>query len=334
MDPGILVPPVGYGGHERLVEMFALEYCRLGHHVDLLVTKGSKVEGCFVHGYGKVGFPPTNWQRIKAIVYVWMFLFKNKSSYDLVHNFGRLAFLFPILNKPVKKIMTYGRKINATNIESVNRIKSNNVFFTAPSVYCMNTGGVIGNWSVVYNAIDFTKYTLSMVDGDSAPMIFLGRLEYLKGAHEAIEISKKTGFKLIIAGNISNIPEEIEYFKRQIEPHIDGDLIKYVGPVNDLQKNYYLGLAKVLLFPARTDEAFGMVMVEAMACGTPVLAYNHSAMPEIIESGITGFLVEDLKEMIEVLDQIEFIDRKLCRIHAENRFDVKAVTQEYLKLVK
>ena len=130
MDPGILVPPQGYGGHERLVYMFAKEYARLGHDVHLLVTTGSVVEGCTVHGYGKIGFPPKKWDALMAIPWAWWFLWKNRNQFDLIHNFGRLAYLLPLLNYSVKKIMTYGREISIRNIKWVNKNPIRDLVFT------------------------------------------------------------------------------------------------------------------------------------------------------------------------------------------------------------
>ncbi len=332
MDPGILVPPIGYGGHERLVYMFAREYARLGHEVHLLVTTGSEVEECIVHPFGKEGFPPNNWDAKIAILTAWFFLWKRRSDFDLIHNFGRLAYLLPVLNYPVKKIMTYGRLIDGRNIRLINKIPNKNIVFTAPSNWCVATGNTAGRWKTVYNAIDFSKYSLHEKVLDDAPLIFLSRLERLKGVHEAIRIAKETGEKLIIAGNISPLPEEIAYFHEEIEPHLDGSQIIYVGTLCDEGKNYYLGLAKAMLFPARTQEAFGMVMVEAMACGTPVIAYNHSSLPEVISDGITGFIVSDLEAMRLKIKDIPAIDRNKCRDYALCKFDVQLVASQYLNL--
>jgi glycosyltransferase involved in cell wall biosynthesis len=332
MDPGILVPPKGYGGHERLVEMFAIEYKRLGHEVHLLVTEGSFVPGCEIHNLGKEGFPPKKSDSYRAIIVAWIFLLKNYHKFDLIHNFGRLAYLIPILNKPINKVMTYGREVHAPNIKKVHWLKNKNIIFTGPSQFCVKSGNVAGDWQIIPNAIDFSKYTLRYEISDDAPLIFLSRLERLKGAHEAIAIALSLGEKLIIAGNISPLQEEIVYFKREIEPFIDNKQITYVGVLDDIQKNKFLGMSKAMLFPARTEEAFGMVMVESMACGTPVIAYNHAAMPEVIDEGITGFIVSDLDEMKKSLCRIKLIDRKVCRNHAENRFDVKKVAKQYLKL--
>lgn len=332
MDPGILVPPKGYGGHERLVYMFAKEYARLGHEVHLLVTSGSEVEGCTVHPFGKEGFPPKKWDARMAIPVAWKFLWKHRNEFDLIHNFGRLAYLLPILNHPVKKIMAYGRIVDGRNIKVINKLPNRNLVFTAPSNWCVATGNTAGHWETVYNAIDFSQYTLRKEVAADAPLVFLSRLEKLKGAHEAIQIALAAGERLILAGNISPLKEEQEYFHKEIEPYVDGKQIMYVGTLDDAGKNHYLGLAKAMLFPARTGEAFGMVMAEAMACGTPVMAYNHAAMPEVVTNAVTGYISENADEMKNCISKIQLLNREEVRRVAEASFDVKAVAQKYLHL--
>ncbi|WP_162053133.1 glycosyltransferase [Pontibacter pamirensis] len=332
MDPGILVPPKGYGGHERLVYMFAKEYRRLGHNVHLLVTTGSEVEGCVVHDFGKEGFPPKKWNARKAIPVAWKFLWKHRDQFDLIHNFGRLVYLIPILNHPVKKIMTYGREISRRNVSIINKLPNRNLIFTGCSNNLVSRGNIAGKWQAVYNAIEFDNYILNESVPQDAPLIFLGRLERVKGCHTAIKVAKATGNKLIIAGNVSPLPEEQEYFKNEIEPHIDNEKVIYVGQVNDEQKNHYLGKAKAFIFPLEWNEPFGMVMTEAMACGTPVIGYRRGSVPEVVEDGITGYVVNDEKEMIEALPKTKQIDRKLCRITAKNKFDVSVVAKNYLSL--
>lgn len=332
MDPGILVPPKGYGGHERLVYMLSQQYTRLGHEVHLLVTTGSKVPGCVVHDFGKEGFPPNKWDARKAIPTAWKFLWKHRNNFDLVHNFGRLAYLLPILNHPIKKIMTYGREISTANIKNINRLPNKNIVFTGCSNDLISRGNVAGRWEAVYNAIEFDKYTLQPVVPADAPLMFLGRIEEIKGCHTAIEIAKATGNDLIIAGNISPLAEEQLYFKSRIEPHINGKQIKYVGQVNDEQKNFYLQQAKALLFPIEWNEPFGMVMTEAMACGTPVIGFEKGSVPEVVTNGITGYVVETKNEMIEAVKKIHVIDRTLCRQTAFKSFDVSVVADHYLSL--
>ena len=122
------------------------------------------------------------------------------------------------------------------------------------------------------------------------------------------------------------------YFKKFIEPKIDGHQIKYVGTLDDEGKNKYLGKAKAMLFPASTKEAFGMVMIEAMACGTPVIAFPAGSVSEVVDSGITGFIVSTEHEIIEMLTKLDEFDRYDCRIQAESRFDVKKIAEIYLNL--
>src|SRR5258708_3327962 len=333
MDPGILVPPKGYGGHERLVAIFAKEYRKQGHEVHLLATGGSEIEGCIIHGYGREGFPPRKLDAARAIPYAGYFLWKHRNDFDLVHNFGRLAYLLPILNHPVKKIMTYGREISIKNIDRITRMRNKNIVFTGCSTDLITRNALPGRWETVYNAIEFDKYKLNDQVPEDAPFIFLSRIERIKGCHTAIEMAKATGNDLIIAGNVSPLPEEKAYFEQEIKPRIDGRQIRYVGQVNDEQKNLYLGQSKALLSPIEWNEPFGMVMVEAMACGTPVIGMGKGSVPEVIEENITGVIVNDKKEFPDAMSEITRINRNDCRRRAQERFDVGVIARHYLSLV-
>jgi glycosyltransferase involved in cell wall biosynthesis len=329
MDPGIPVPPLQYGGHERLVYLFAEEYSRLGHEVTLLAGPQSHCSGKTII-FGINDLKRTKLQKWKEIIFVWKYLKHN--HFDLVHDFGRLIYLMPILNYDEKKIMTYGRKVTQSGIRSINKLPNKNLIFTACSNYCVGTGDVAGKWQTVYNAINFSSYTLNERVKDDAPFMFLGRLDKIKGAHIAIKIAKVTNQKLIIAGNIPNTIESYHYFKTEIEPFVDNTQIMYVGALNDIEKNTYLGQSKALLFPIEWDEPFGLVMIEAMACGTPVIAINKGSVSEVVQEGITGFIVNNEAGMIKKVADIDMIDRKLCREKAESKFDVRVIAKNYLEL--
>lgn len=333
MDPGISIPVKGYGGHERLVEMFAKEYLRQGHEVDCLITSGSTIEGCSVINFGKEGFPPKKVDAQKAIYIAWKFLWSKRKKYDLVHNFGRLLYLLPILNSNVFKIMTYGREINSGNIRKILKFPNKNVAFTGCSKSLLARVSLPGNWHAVYNAIEFNKYDLVDSVAFDAPLVFLGRIEKVKGCHTAIKVAKAAGRKLIIAGNVSPLEEEKAYFDAEIKPHIDGNKVEYLGAVNDAEKNELLGKCAALLMPITWNEPFGIVMIEAMACGTPVIAFNMGSVPEVISEAVTGFIVEDKEEMIQKINVVHAIERSRCRATAMKRFDVKVIAQKYLDLV-
>jgi glycosyltransferase involved in cell wall biosynthesis len=332
MDPGVLVPPIGYGGHERLVHMFATYYQTLGHEVHLLVTRGSFVEKCKMHVIGDEGLPQSYKQKLGSVIKAWKFLFEKGHQFDLIHNFGRLLYLLPVVNNNSKKIMTYGREISFRNIDIFTKLPSRKLIFTGCSNDLISRNKLRGNWKIVYNAIEFNRYELQEKVNEDAPLIFLGRLERIKGCHTAIQVAKATNNKLIIAGNISTLPEENQYYLDSIAPYIDGEQIKYVGQVNDIQKNSYLGSAKALLFPIEWNEPFGMVMVEAMACGTPVIAFKKGSVDEIVDEGITGLKVENITEMIKAVDRAIDIDRPRCRERAKERFNISVIGQKYLDL--
>ncbi|MEO6490695.1 MAG: glycosyltransferase [Ferruginibacter sp.] len=332
MDPGLLVPPEGYGGIERLVEIFAKEYSKQGHKVHLLVTTGSNVEGCTIHEFGREIFPPKNSDMRNALFTAWKFVRKHRNDFDLIHNFGRLAYLLPVFSHPVQKIMTYQREISYRNNRLTGFLPVKNMVFTACSANLLSRLDPTGTWEVVYNGIDFSKYDFRPANDNEMTLMFLGRIERVKGCHHAIQVALETGNTLIIAGNVSPLKEEQVYFRNEIEPFIDGKKIKYVGAINDQQKNHYLGQSKALLFPIEWNEPFGIVMIEAMACGTPVIAFNKGSVNEVIDQGITGFKVNTLQEMVSAVENIDLIDREKCRLQAEKRFAASIIAERYLKI--
>jgi glycosyltransferase involved in cell wall biosynthesis len=260
-------------------------------------------------------------------------LIQNNQKYDVIHNFGRLLYLFPILRNDIYKIQSYQREITSKNIETTSRLGHRNIAFTGCSQNLIDRAKPIGYWKGIHNCVVFNKFQLRVeIDQAESPLIFLGRIERIKGCHTAIEVAKATGKRLIIAGNISKLPEEISYFETEIKPHIDGVNILFVGEVNDIQKNDWLGKSAAFLMPIEWNEPFGIVMIEAMACGTPVIAFPFGSVPEVVDEGVTGFIVSDKNDMIDAVGKVHAVDRKLCRETAEKRFDVSVIAQQYLNL--
>jgi glycosyltransferase involved in cell wall biosynthesis len=155
----------------------------------------------------------------------------------------------------------------------------------------------------------------------------LGRFTPEKGADVAIRLARQAQLPLRIAAKIPR--QQSHYFKEQIEPLLDGDQIEFVGEVNERQKQDFLGKAMAMLFPIDWPEPFGLVMIEAMACGTPIIAWRRGSVPEIIEDGVTGFIVENEDEAIEAIERIPDLDRRRVRAAFERRFTARHMAESY-----
>ncbi|BFU91585.1 MAG: hypothetical protein NTAFB01_27720 [Nitrospira sp.] len=163
-------------------------------------------------------------------------------------------------------------------------------------------------------------------------MAFLGRITPEKRVDLAIEIAKRTNTRLRIASKID--PVDRVYFEAEVEPLLHHPLIEYIGEINDAEKAAFLGDAEALVCPYVSTESFGLVLIEALACGTPVITYNHGPFPEIIEDGVTGFLCRNVSEMVETVGLVPLIDRHRCRQQFEERFTAERMTQNYLDIYR
>jgi len=181
---------------------------------------------------------------------------------------------------------------------------------------------------VIHNAIDVQSYPFNG-SRRKPDLLFLSRMSMEKGPHLAIEVARRTGRRLILAGNVDSVDEE--YFKTMILPQVDGKQIEYFGEANYEQKRELMAGAYCLLAPVVWPEPFGLFMIEAMACGTPVIAFNRGAAPELVKHGETGFVLDDLEEMVKAVDWAEQIDPLRCRQHVERHFDVPRMADDYLR---
>lgn len=330
-DPGIPVPPKLYGGIERIVFQLANDYRKLGHEVVLLAGPESNCDGKTIN-FGINSLQKSRWQVFKEVFFVWQYLIFNHRKFDVVHSFGRLIYLLPILNKPIRKIMSYQREVTVKNIQRIHKLPHRNLDFTGCSDYISKKEGLVGNWHTVYNFVDVNQYIFVEKVAEEAPFIFLGRIERIKGCHHCITLAKSTGKRLIIAGNISHLPNEKAYFEDEIKPHIDGVQIQYVGSVNDVQKNIYLGQSLALLMLIDWDEPFGIVMAEAMACGTPVIGFARGSVSELVYQNRTGFVANNISEAMMLVNMLVSLNRKDCRVSVEQQFDVGIISKKYLSL--
>jgi glycosyltransferase involved in cell wall biosynthesis len=183
--------------------------------------------------------------------------------------------------------------------------------------------------ATIPNAIDVSSFPVG--DGGE-DFVFLGRIAREKGAHLAAEAAHRAGASLVLAGRVE-VPEEEAYFEERLRPLID-DRVLFLGEVDTEQKRSLLAGARALLFPIEWDEPFGMVVVEALACGTPVVAFRRGAVPELVEDGVTGFVVDDVEGMIDAMGEIGRLDRAACRRSVEGRFDIDRMVRDYEALYR
>ena len=334
MDPFIRVPPKHYGGIERVVANLADGLHRRGHTVTLWAAPGSHSSGA-VQPFGREA-EWTRWSNLRNTVTVTARLWREPERFDLIHNFGRLAYLTGVLCWKLPKVQTYMRGVNPKNMRRARMLGGRRLRFTAVSAAIRDTGRPGGGeWSVVPTCASPDEYPLRTdVDPAAAPLLFLGRLERCKGAHTAIAVARRLNRPLRIAGNISTLPHERAYFAREIAPQIDGALITYVGPVDDGQKKDLLGSAAGLLLPIEWEEPFPVVLPEALLCGTPIIAFRRGGVPEGIEHGRTGFLCDTEEEMTALVGRLGEIDRVTWREEAVRRYSDAAIVEAYERLYR
>ncbi len=329
VDPEIPVPPILYGGVERLVDGLITAYSQKGHKVILLANK----ESTSIYASKKYPWPAIHSRGFLNVIKNALTLFRvaHKEKPDIIHSFGRLMYLYPTMfTTRIPFIMTYGRKISIKSTALASILGGNQILFTSCGAHMLNHLTRFKNKFRPIHNFTLVDYFIPNYGIKNEHLMFLGRIEDIKGTHEAIEVALATNQKLIIAGNIQ--PGHDEYFNTHVKPHLDNPLIEYVGPVNDEQKLYYLQRAKAFLFPIKWEEPFGIVMAEAMACGVPVIGFRRGSVPEVVKDGLSGFVVDNVEGMIEAVNKIDAIDRKVVRKDCEERFSLEVISQQYLKL--
>jgi glycosyltransferase involved in cell wall biosynthesis len=323
------VPPKGYGGIERVVSYLIEEQIRLGHRVTLFASGDSQTSAELVPGCKRaLGYDPEIQNPFPYYRTMLDTLRRRAHEFDILHfHFDFVHFLM-LQDCPTPMVTTlhgwpylldllpfYPRGFNGSLV-SVS-LEQRQLLPQLP-------------WMAnVYHGLPLDLYPFSpRPKGDY--FAFIGRLSPEKGPDQAIAIARMAKVKLRIAGNVKE--EDRRYFEKCVAPHIDGSFIEYIGEVNDYEKGRLLADARALLFPIQWPEPFGLVLIEAMACGTPVIAYRSGSVAEVVEPGITGFVVETARQAAAAAEQISAMDRALVRRRFEERFSVKQMAEEYLTI--
>jgi glycosyltransferase involved in cell wall biosynthesis len=324
------VPPKYYGGTERVVSYLTEELVRQGHEVTLYasgdsVTKAKLIAPCrrsLRLDKGCIDQLAHHFVMLERVA-------RDAPSYDIVHY--HVDYLhFPLSRRTrVPHVTTLHGRLDIPDLANLYR-----EFRDMPVVSISSAQRrplPWANWqATVYHGLPEDLYRFRERPGQY--LAFLGRISREKRVDRAIEIARRIGMPLRIAAKVDSVDKE--YFETTIKPLLDGPYTEYLGEIGDGEKDEFLGNAYALLFPIDWPEPFGLVMIEAMACGTPVIAYRHGSVPELMQDGVTGFVVSQLDDAARAAERVAGLDRRACRRVFEERFTVSRMTREYVDVYR
>ena len=321
------VPPPAYGGTELIVSLLTDELVRRGHEVTLFASGDSQTLARLKSGSSQA-LRALDVSDEDARIYHTLQLnkvFKNASDFDLIHSHVDCA-TFPYAEFTKTPTIHTVHGIVAPHLEPLWRDASQQNFISISHSQRRNDLD-LNYVATVYNGID-TRIFPFYEQPDSSPYLaFLGRMSPQKGPHLAIEIARRSGWHLKMAGKVD--PIDREFFEAQVEPYIDGKQIEFLGEANHKQKCELMGGAVATLFPITWAEPFGLVMAESMVVGTPVIAMALGSTKEVIEDGKTGFLCHNVEECVTALSKIKEINRLACRERIVSNFSVARMVDGY-----
>ncbi len=325
-DAKIPVPPATYGGTERIAALLCEGLAERGHAVTLMAANGSRNYGRLIPcpWAGRKPYPYRAWYKIRfQALSLWA-----AHRADVVINFGRTDYLWALLKTRKPLLCRFGNPIGAGETRSLLARRRGRIRLVSISDNQRRDFPSDHRWQTIYNAVPLDRFSFSD-QADREYLAFLGRLTANKGVDTAIRVAERTGLPLKIAGNVSDEAGGRAFFECEVRPHLGGR-IEWVGQIGDVEKPAFLGQARALLVPIRWDEPFGIVVAEALACGTPVIAMDRGSMPELIRHSVTGFLCHSSDEMVNAIRQIGEIDRCACRAECERRFSVDRMVEQYI----
>jgi glycosyltransferase involved in cell wall biosynthesis len=316
-------PPRHYGPWESVASLLTEGLVSRGHEVTLFATADSQTSGTLravcPRGYEEdCSLIPKVWECLHISE-----LFEHADDYDIIHNqFDFLPLTYTHLT--TTPVVTTIHGFSSPGILPVYKKYNDTGFYV--SISDADRSPDLEYIKTIHHGLDIRQFDLQLQGNDT--LIFFGRIHNDKGAREAIEIARACHKKLILAGII----QDQTYYDQHVAPHLENDQVTYVGSVGPIDRNQLLGQACALLHPIRFDEPFGLSVIESMACGTPVIAFDRGSMPELIENGQNGFLVNSVDEAVERVASIKDIDRAACRRHVEAHFTVDRMLDEYIKV--
>lgn len=336
----ITIPPLKYGGIERIIAMLCDGLSVKGHEVTLFASPGSTAKGKLISVFEKplldanIAWSNPIWNLRNLSLATEM---ANRGEFDIIHTHLDVWSLFfhNLTKTPV--IHTMHNPLYRTNADAnkddrlrlfMEEAKRTNIVFISQSAKDQAMLEFPAKRSrIIYNGIDLSHFKFKEKGGDH--FVWIARMNKHKGVENAIAAAEKLGVKLLLAGRID--PTQKEYFDTYVKPHLN-EKIQYVGELSEEQLSDFYGPAKACLYPIEWEEPFGLVVAESMACGTPVIAYRRGSMPELIDDGKNGFVIDSSIELlVEAMKKVDQIGRTLVRQQVEEKFSKETMVENYEK---
>jgi glycosyltransferase involved in cell wall biosynthesis len=322
------VPPPGYGGTERVVSWLTEELVTLGHNVTLFASGDSHTAARLVPGCPtSLRTNPDCRDQLAHHILMLEQVRKRRDDFDIVHFHTDYLHFSLCQDWRVSHLTTLHGRLDLPDLPLLYREFSNVpvVSISRSQRQPLPEANWIGN---VYHGLPETALEFARRPGKY--LAFIGRISPEKRPDRAIEIATGAGMRLKIAAKVDRA--DSAYFEREIQPLLDQPNVDFIGEIGDDQKSKFLGNAVACLAPIDWPEPFGLNMIEAMACGTPTIAFRHGSVPEVIDDGVSGIIVESVEEAIAAVDRVKSMSRSACRKAFKKRFTARRMALDYLKL--
>src|SRR4029450_9162956 len=324
------VPPQGYGGTERVVSYLTEELVRQGHQVTLFASGDSVTQAHLIAACPRaLRLDEQCVDQLAPFMVLLEHVFRQAPTFDLLH--FHIDYLhFPLsVRQRVPHVTTLHGRLDIPDLVPVYQTFPSMPVVSISDAQRLPLPGL--QWhGTVYHGLPEALYTFQ--DTPGSYLAFLGRISPEKGIEQAIAIARQAGMPLKIVAKIDQVDRA--YFQSVVQPLLDDPLVEYLEEMGERDKNAFLGQAYALLFPIDWPEPFGLVMIESLACGTPVIAYGRGSVPELIDDGVTGSIVRDVADATGGGERVQSLRRSDCRRVFEERFSAERMTRDYLSVYR
>ena len=326
------VPPPLYGGTERVVSYLTEELVRLGHDVTLFASGDSETRARLVPACPQALWrDPAVHETLPHHVRLMELVFRDVGRFDVIH-FHTDYLHFPLVRRHgCASVTTLHGLVHPPDLEALLEEYHDIPLVSISDNQRRPIPGA--NWrGTVYHGLPRDSFTFRGQRGSY--LVYLGRMSPEKRVDRAIEIARRSRVPLKIAARI--YPEERRYFDETLAPLIQasGPLVEFVGEIGDRDRDELVGKAAAFLFPIEWPEPFGLVLIEALACGTPVIAWRRGSVPEVVEDGVTGYVVDSIDDAVSAVERIDRLSRATCRSVFEQRFDASRMARDYVDVYR